>query len=60
MAASKTLTRRQRVERAKKAAAARESTSNLIKKLVDRSPDLAPEDVERLRALLPPVDHTAA
>lgn len=43
-----------RHERARKAAKARTSTDYYIDKLVRSAPPLTPEQVERIRALLPP------
>lgn len=56
MAASKTLTKQQRIERARKGAAAVNSLDGLIRRVVRRAPELRPEHVEQLRALLPPAD----
>jgi hypothetical protein len=55
MAASKTLTREQRVERARRAAQARESLDRHVAKVVEQAPALTAEQVERLRGLLTPV-----
>ena len=54
MAASKTLTRTQRAERARKAALARTSTDAHIRAIVERAPRLTPAQREQLALLLHP------
>jgi hypothetical protein len=39
--------------RARKAVAARESTDNLVRKLIERAEQLTPEQLDKLAALLP-------
>lgn len=55
MAASKTLTPEQRIERARKAGQAsalkRSTLDYHINKVVDRAPELTPEQTDRLRAI---------
>lgn len=53
MAAAKTLTRQQLIDRARNAAAVRESTDNLLRKLIERADQLTPEQLDRIAALLP-------
>ena len=57
MAASKTLTKRERLERAREAGRKSQSIDGWITRIVNRAPDLSPEHIERLRAILPPVEH---
>jgi hypothetical protein len=54
VAASKTLTPEQRTERASKAARARNSLDCYVKQVVDRAPELTPEQVAKLRTILAP------
>ncbi|MEU2171186.1 hypothetical protein ACH47V_29580 [Micromonospora chersina] len=54
MAASKTLTPEQRRDRARKAGRAAHSLDAHIKAVVDRAPELNPEQVARLRAVFAP------
>lgn len=49
MAASKTLSAAQRIERARKAHLAG-AVNSVITAVVDRAPELTPEQIERLRA----------
>jgi hypothetical protein len=52
MAASKTLTRAQRIERARKAGQASHSLEHYVSKVVDRAPELTTEQRDRLATLL--------
>ena len=49
-----------RKRRAKKAAQARHSLSTYVKQVVDRAPELTPEQRDRLAAILRPSDGEAA
>lgn len=68
MAASKTLTREQRVARAKKARASQSTPDYYLTKLADNSPDavaasaraLDPDRLARVRALLPALTEAVA
>lgn len=55
MAASRTLTKAERIERARLAGKASMSLDGFITRIVNRADELTPEHVDRLRALLPPV-----
>jgi hypothetical protein len=48
-----------RHQRAINAARARESTERYVAKLVERAPELTPEQIERLRALLASVEEVS-
>jgi len=54
MAASKTLNREQRIERARKAGQAAQSVDTAIRRVVESWPSLSDEQVARLRSLFAP------
>lgn len=56
MAASTTLSPQQRIERARKAAAARHSLDTYVKTVVDRAPELTESQKARLAAIFAPAE----
>jgi hypothetical protein len=52
VAASKTLTPEQRRERARKAGAASHSLDRFVNAIVNRAPELTPEQIAKLRPIL--------
>lgn len=54
MAASTTLSAEQRRERARKAGQKAQSLETYVKHVVNRAPELTPEQVESLRAIFAP------